>query len=75
MLKGYHCVKNGIEKGVRGWTSRRGGASPHKTLLSTPPPQPPEENGERKKETGAKPNLSSSPITVALLAVLCFVFI
>lgn len=74
MLKGYHCVKNGIEKGYG--VGPRGGASPHKTLLSTPPPPPPpEENGERKKETGAKPNLNSSPITVASLAVLCFVFI
>ena len=28
---------------------------------------------QRKKETGAKPDLNSSPITVASLAVLCFV--
>lgn len=74
MLKGYHCVKNGIEKEVRGWTSRRCLPAQNSTEYSPPPP-PPEENGERKKETGAKPNLNSSPITVASLAVLCFVFI
>ena len=52
MLKGYHCVKNGTEKGVRGLD-----------LAAV----------QRKKETGAKPDLNSSPITVASLAVLCFV--
>ena len=68
MLKGYHCVKKGEEKGVRGWTSRR--CLPAQNSTEYPPP---EENGERKKETEAKPNLNSSPITVASLAVLCFV--
>ena len=65
MLKGYHCVKKGVEKGygVGPW----GGASLYKTLLSTP--HSPTPGGEPEKEIGAKPFLNPSPITVAL----CFV--
>lgn len=67
MLKGYQCVKNGIEKGYG--VGPRGGASLYKTLLSTP--HSPTPGGDREKEIGAKTNLNPSPITVAL----CFVLI